>query len=118
MAVQILPPILVEEPVAVTAERGELAHSVLPLCSQGTTLTIIFKEDNMFAKTVDIVSPPSLGQMNPLVPLTQATADCIWKFSFLASVKKLLAGAENCGLQPRDLEPKYQRGKSQFLTTA
>lgn len=56
-----------EEPVSVTAERGDLAYSMLPLCCRGGALTIIVKEDNIFAKTMAIVSPPSLGQMNLVV---------------------------------------------------
>lgn len=96
--------------------KEESLHTArFPLCGKGSTLTIVFKEDNVFAETMDIISPPISRANEPRGPcLTQATADCIcciWTFSFLASVKKLLAGAENHGLQPRDLQPKYQRGK-------
>lgn len=56
-----------EEPVSVTAERGELAHSMIPLCSKSAALAIVSKEDKIFAKTMDIISPPSLGQINLVV---------------------------------------------------
>lgn len=117
----ILLPLLVEEPVTATAGRGELMHRVLPLCSKGATPTTILEEHNIIAETMGITSPSSLGQMNPVVHAwprqQQIVSAAFGNFPFYHLLKKILAGAENCGLQPRDQKPKYQRGKSQLLTT-